>query len=368
MTKPDLIVQGMHGLGDNIHQRAVLRQLMQTHSVTLETSWASVYHDLVGDDLKLVRRPVGLRTQTKNAQREAGLFSNSKPQNANTVRIRYGGANVMQTASKTVLEAMCQSAGVSYANADYRLPVLAKWLDDAALKIVGSKVEGKPLLVYRPLVARTEWRGSMARNADPDSYAEIYEMLRPHFFVVSIADLVPGKEWIVGPEVDADLKFHNGELTFEDLAALFRAADLVLTSSGFAAILAPAVETNCISVIGGYEGIKCHSSGARFAPHLTIGPEVPCQCWSSSCRQACDKTLNMGAATAAVINFVEEHMPHVPTISRRVLSEKRIQISDKPAPGRATVMTAPPPRGTQAYSLWLQQTRHMARNGGGQKA
>ena len=36
--KPKLYVEGMHGLGDNIHQRAVLRKLVQAYDVWLETS------------------------------------------------------------------------------------------------------------------------------------------------------------------------------------------------------------------------------------------------------------------------------------------------------------------------------------------
>lgn len=377
MSKPDLLVQGMHGMGDNIHQRAVIRQLMQKHTVYLETSWAALYHDLVGPDLKLLRRSVALRTQTKNAIREEQLFTNVRPDKlASSVRIRYGGANVAQTKSKTVLEAMCQTVGVSYADADYRLPVPDAWNGDLfrKLKPLGKDAMEKPWLIVRPLVARTEWRGSMARNAHPENYAELYAMLRPHFFVISVADLVPSREWIVGEELDVDLKFHEGELTFEDLAALFQRADLVLTSSGFAAILAPAVGTPCISVVGGYEGTQCHASGEKWAPMLSLGPEVPCACWSSQCTIPCDKTLDMGKASAEIAQFVPNYVPALcnATISRPMpVSEKPIQFSDKPpapVPGRATVFAAPPQRGTQAYALWLQQTRRMQRNRGGEKA
>src|SRR3546814_11400043 len=46
-----IYVQGMHGLGDNLHQRAILRHLMQSHEVWLETPWPCIYHDLVGDQI-----------------------------------------------------------------------------------------------------------------------------------------------------------------------------------------------------------------------------------------------------------------------------------------------------------------------------
>jgi len=165
----------------------------------------------------------------------------------------------------------------------------------------------RPWMVYRPLVARPEWRGSMARNADPGDYAALFDEIRDKFFVVSVADLAEGQEWIVGPEAKADLSFHRGELTFEALAALFEMSDLVFTSSGFAAVLGPAVGTPTISVIGGYEDPRCHDSGAKFAPYLAIGPRAPCSCWTSQCRKACDKSIDLAPAREKVSAFVSQN-------------------------------------------------------------
>lgn len=297
-------------MGDCIHQRAVLRQLMATYTVSLETSWASMYHDLIAEGLIVMRRSVSLRTQNKNQQREAALFSSRRPV-GNTVRIRYGGGEVMQTESKTVLEAMCRSAGVSFADADYTLPVPDPWFQEL-FKTLGPittntlTARTKPWLVYRPLVARPEWRGSMVRNANPQHYAELFQLIRDTFFVVSVADLEPGREWIVGPELKADLTLHRGELTFETMAALFKAADLVYTSSGFAAILAPAVKTPVVSIVGGYEALSAHASGAKFVPYLGIGPRVECACWTSQCRQTCDKAIDMDMAADQLRAFVSQ--------------------------------------------------------------
>lgn len=312
MTKTPLYVEGMHGLGDNIHQRAVLRQIMQTREVWLETSWPSVYHDLVGPDLHLLGRKVNLRTQTKNAQREQAKFERSAPPGIERMRVMYHGANVMATDSKTVLEGMCRATGTSYVDADYTLPIPYEWIQkaEAVLNSIGYTPEIaaiKPLCVYRPLVARPEWKGSMARNANEIAYAHLFAYLRNHFFVLSVADLAPGAEWIVGPKLKADAELHHGELDFETLAAVFREADLVFTSSGFAAILAPAVETPCVSIVGGYEDARAHDSGKRFAPYMAIEPARPCQCWTSSCRQMCGKEIDMIPAIDAINQFVQAH-------------------------------------------------------------
>lgn len=318
--KTPLLVQGMHGMGDCIHQRAVLRQLMTSHVVTLETSWPSIYHDLIDEGLIVVRRPVALRTQTKNAIRESDKFSSLRPPHQEALRVRYGGREVMATKSKTVLEAMCDVTGTSYEAADYTLPVPQAWADELTRVMLAnaSFPSTKPILVYRPLVARPEWRGSMARNADPASYADLFSRIRDEFFVVSVADLEPGKEWLVGPELHADVALHSGELTFEALAALFSQADLVYTSSGFAAILGPAVGTSTISVTGGYETTGCHSSGAKFAPYLAVGPRVECGCWTSQCRQQCDKAIDLEAAGRQIVDFVSQNCIQISDSHRSV--------------------------------------------------
>lgn len=302
--KPTLHVMGMHGMGDCLHQRAVLRQLMVNNRVILETSWASMYHDLVGPDLTLIRKASGLRTQAKNVQREADKFTPMQPARGRSLRVAYGGASVLQTPSKTILEAMCNATGTDYGASDYSLPVPDAWTAELDRHL--PRHVQKPILIYRPLVARPEWLGSVIRNADPASYAALFAKLRDTFYVISVADLEPGKEWLVGPQLRADLTLHRGELTFEALAALFAHADLIYTSSGFAAILAPAVGTACLSVTGGYESVGCHASGADYAPFLSVGPRVECSCWTSACRRPCDKRLDMVAAISQVRAFMSE--------------------------------------------------------------
>jgi hypothetical protein len=301
-VKP-LVIQGMHGLGDCLHQRAVVKHYLELgRTVFLETSWPSVYHDYVETgQLRLVKRNVALRTQTKNAVREHDKFHTAvAPMNGEVIRVMYHGTEVMKTNSKTVLEAMCNVTGTPYESADFRLPVPDEWAEGVEL----PGYNGKPILLYRPLVARPEWKGSIRRNAHPPHYAHVMRFLRRHYFVISVADLEPGREWLVGPQLRADLKFHEGQLTFEQIAALTKAASLVVTSSGFAAILGPAVGTPTLSIIGGYEDGRAHDSGMRFAPYLAIEPEQPCRCWSSACAQPCTRKLNMSKASLAIQNFI----------------------------------------------------------------
>jgi len=296
-------ILGMQGMGDNVHQRAIVRELMTKQQVYLETPWPSIYHDLRGDDLKLVCKPSVLRTQTKNMEREADLFDYAEAPSGfgdRNIRVWYTGKDVQEGGS--VLDAMCKNTGVG--NRDFSLPVPDAW-KMITMDFLMPWNNGKPLLVYRPLVMRTEWGGCAARNPLIDHYHDIFMSIRDQFYVVSIADLVPNIEWMVSKPIKADLELHRGELGFKTLAGLFARASMVYASPGFAIPLAQAVGTPSICIFGGYENSSSFSGGARLAAYLGIDPEVPCSCWSH--KHPCRKAIDVPHAIHRVDDFVRKH-------------------------------------------------------------
>jgi hypothetical protein len=291
----------MQGMGDNIHQRAIIRDLIRRQEVYLETPWPSIYHDLRGPRLKLVCKPSSLRTQVKNMEREASRYDMAvAPQGFGdrNLRIWYNAEDVVREGS--VLAAMCSNAGVT--EHDFSLPVPDEWRM-ATMDFLRGWTNGKPLLVYRPLVQRTEWAGCSARNPLIDHYHEIFNSIRDKFYVVSIADLVPNIEWMVSKPIDADLELHAGQLPFEVMAGLFARASLVYASPGFAVPLAQAVGTPVVCVFGGYENSQSFAGGAALAPYLGIDTEVPCLCFSH--HHKCVKDIDVPSAIACLYNFVE---------------------------------------------------------------
>lgn len=300
-------IVGMHGLGDNLHQRAVIRHWMQTHEVWLETPWPSVYHDLVADGLRLAGKTSTLRTQRKNAEREAASFHATQLPSGQNVRVCYPAEDVRRLGS--VLAAMLTAAGCEGAEADFRLPIRPEWLAEAD-RLIASLATDKPILIYRPLVERNEWGGCKARNPDREAYQALFEAIRARFFVVSVADLVDGVEWISSHEAGADVEYHGGELVFETLAALVSRAALVFAAPGFAVPLAQAVGTPVVAVFGGYESARSFSLGARFAPYLGIEPVTPCECFAHD--HACDKRIDVPAATERLLRFLDETANHRP--------------------------------------------------------
>lgn len=300
---PDLPIKmlSMQGMGDNLHQRALVRRLMEQNVVYLDTPWPSIYHDLVGPRLHLVP-PVAttLRTQAKNVAREASKYDTMKaPRQVRLVRTWYTGEEVKRQGS--VLGAMAKNSGIT-GELDFRLPVPQGWLDtiDAYIRMWAPT---KPIMVVRPLVERTEWGGCASRNPDAGAYYSLFRQLCDRFFVISVADLVPHKEWLVAPLLVADIELHRGELPFELLAALMKRAALVYCSPGFAVPLAQAVGTPVVCVFGGFENSSSFSIGARYTPYLGIDPMVPCSCFSHT--HTHQKEINLVNAWADTSRFIE---------------------------------------------------------------
>lgn len=299
-----IMIEGMHGLGDNLHQRGLLKQLLAMgHEVHLASSWIAPYHDLIDDlGLKVFKRPTTLRTQTKNAYREEHKFSTAPQKPDKVLRISYSGEQVR--AHKSVLGAMCASIGVDYTRVDFRMPVPDAWKQAALAKITAANnntIPDKPILFYRPLVARTEWTGCGARNPDQSVYAELLKHNFSDYFIVSIADLVPGKEWLVGTPIRDNIRFHSGELNFEELAGLMALSDVAYTSPGFAVPLAQAISTPVVCIFGGYERSYSFSGGARFSHYLGIDPIKPCDCFAHN--HKCDKRIDIPRAHRAIVAF-----------------------------------------------------------------
>lgn len=294
--KTSIVVNGMQGLGDNLHQRAVVRQLMANFDVWLKTPWPSVYHDLVANGLHLLPSESRLRTQFKNSKREASQYSSTRPKSVSQeLRIWYSQDQVRKHGS--FLGAMCSASGLP--ETGFSMPIRAEWLDEAQ-RLIALWGARKPLLIYRPLVDRKEWEGCAARNPDAKAYVELVRAIKDDFFVVSVADLEAGVEWAVSEYIGADVTCHAGEVPVEILAALMSLSGAVFCSPGFALILAQSVGARLIAVFGGHESARLYSHGSET--DFFIEPNTPCECFSKA--HLCDKTINIEAYLPRLRSFV----------------------------------------------------------------
>ncbi|WP_217577333.1 methyltransferase domain-containing protein [Mesorhizobium sp. GbtcB19] len=297
--KPSLVALGMYGMGDCLHQRAVVRELMKTHDVELQTFYTAMYHDLKAEGLKVTlvdgRLPPRIRDQGNDNRAARARINHS-------LRIGYDHAQTRKHG--TLLAAMFGSAGLPVPERpDFSLPVKPEWR--AAARALVGDTGGRPLMIYRPIIINGTWP-CPSRSPDPAAYAALYQSIKDRFFTVSICDLTQKGEQIVGEEQPTDLKLHRGEADFETLAGLFAEASLVFGNAGFTPILAQAVGTPNIVVYGGNESFRyTNIVGAHLAPTLPIEPVKPCECFER--HHNCDKTIDLEAALPKVEAFAAAH-------------------------------------------------------------
>lgn len=308
-----IVVRGHLGFGDCIHQRAIVRALMSSgEQVVLETFYSSLYRDLRAEGLRIhpIRgHPPRVREQEKMINDHVPV-----PHDARRVRLRYDARSVH--AHGSILAAQFACAGLTMPERpDFGMTVPDSWRATARRLRGGST---KPLMVYRPLVLNNLFHCEQ-RLPDVDVYAALYESVRDRYHVVSAANLGDYGEHIAGPEMPADVRFHRGELSSEELVGLYAEADLVFACAGFAPVLAQAVGTRVAIVYGGHEGLRTTNSvGAHLAPTLAIEPVRVCECHGGHYTRGpnmelvkpvrdheCDKTVDLPRALDRLHEFLE---------------------------------------------------------------
>jgi hypothetical protein len=268
------LIHGMKGLGDNIFQRAFVKPFAakQRH-VYIETPWPELYADL---PVGVVKVATSLRTQAKNQSVSAASWVKA-PVRPNVIRVGYGHYNLSSSSIVKIME------GIFGVSPEFSLPPLP------ACPVVTDK----PIAVVRPVTVRTEWRNE-ARNPRPEYICQAADELRERgFHVVSIADLAPGLEWLVGDAPSADTAFHAGELRVMELLALIANASICVGGVGWLLPACAAAGVPMVVVAGGQGGHNgpARVTDERMQPGLIrwVMPDNYCECGQMLHR--CDKTI-----------------------------------------------------------------------------
>lgn len=251
------------GLGDNIYARAFVKIYPGAH---LETPWPELYSDL---DVHCVRPVTQLRTQSKNIAKQSEW---ANPVNGAQLRIAYGRDRIIDGLRKSF---RCEPA-------EFDMPPFGE-----------SPVDGKYVLV-RPATVRAEWRAD-TRNPLPEYIAfASAEMRRRGYTVVSVADLEPGKEWAVGDLPDADIRYHNGELSVSRLMALTQHASAIIGGIGWIVPASIAAKVPAWIICGGQGGFNSPEHITDECMDLSkiefIVPDNFCMCTLK--QHSCDKRIS----------------------------------------------------------------------------
>ncbi|HDG1667821.1 TPA: hypothetical protein PFE31_002073 [Kluyvera ascorbata] len=267
MLNVPLFIDGMLGMGDNIYQRAFVRQLPA--GTFIKTPWPELYEDL---PVLPVRSNTALRTQRKNEHRTQAAY-HRPPDMRQTKRIFYGPEHLRRG---SIFDAMRQQFGVE--PGAISLPSFGP----------AEFTHEKPIAVIRPATVRSEWR-SDSRNPDPNYLLKASRILREHFCVISVADLQDGEEWAVGELPEADLRLHAGELGLKSLMRLVEHAAVVVTPVGWALPAAIAYKTPVYVVAGGRGGHNAPEIVTDPVMDLSrVGWAIPdnycrCEAWDHHC-------------------------------------------------------------------------------------
>ena len=205
-----IVVNGMYGIGDNIHQRAVIRELMKKHEVWLRTCHVALYHDLVAQGLHLLFQSTRLHAQARTikveAERYPDAYNNAAPIVASSCKIWYNKVDIDTFGS--IMNSMFGVLGLPIPQKpDFSLPIPDAWRE----RVPRYDQRGKPLMLYRPIVLRKEWNGA-SRNPDVNAYARLYKEIRDRFMQERVAP-VAAQSGQSGPMPIEDLPVHNSLLS-----------------------------------------------------------------------------------------------------------------------------------------------------------
>lgn len=274
-----LAVETMHGLGDSLYQRPIVKALAEEYDpLFVTTPWPQFFADIPG--VSLVKPSATYRTQRRNLDRVASRTDWRTARGVRQVRFGYMPGDLRK---RTLFETLCVKVGVERQAFDWAPPPLPPC----------PVPTDRPFAVIRPVTERYEWL-NRARNPDPQYVAEAAEELRARgFVVVSIADIASRMEWLVGPKPYADIRFHKGELGAMELLSLVAHAAVVVGPVGW---IVPACVTlgTPLVVIGGGQG--GHNAPERLvdrhmplSPICWIRPKPACDC--ASMEHACNKVI-----------------------------------------------------------------------------
>lgn len=268
-----ILIRGMKGLGDNIYQRACVREIAKQEAVYLETPWPELYSDL---PIRFVRRETPLRTQMKNLQRQPAHRWSDPPNGIRAVRNQYGFP-------PGIVEGMARALSIDPNSMIFDLP------EFPAVRLNTDR----PIAVIRPVTERREWP-SRSRNSKPEYVAKATAILRERgFYTISLADVDEDSEWFIGKPQETDLAFHHGEILVEKMMALIRQAAVVVGSVGWIVPACIATGTPLFCLLGG--------RGAHNAPEVITHrsmdlsrvmwatPDCFCRCDRPT--HECDKTI-----------------------------------------------------------------------------
>ncbi len=245
-------VKAPQGIGDNLYARPFVKLLaaQRDNDVYVETNLPHLISDL---NVKFIRPQVSHRTQAKELAYAQALgieftypkfdtFDTYVPKFERTIDYHYNYVDLKAHGHVSSIEKRFGfEPGSTYPVFD--LPSLP----DHYLQLPTDK----KIAVVRPVTHRNEFHCT-SRSPNPHYVNWCARVLRSSgYYVISIADVEIGSEWMEGDEPPADMKFHRGELGILGVLSLLQRADIVIGGAGFIVPAAVCAGANLFLILGG---------------------------------------------------------------------------------------------------------------------
>lgn len=236
-------VEGLHGLGDNIYQRAFVRDMVLDKLVMIRTPWPQLYMDLENVSFVYCQSP--LRTQAKNVEMLEGQIAynlRSVAEGCASFRYRfmYGSATLAVESITDTFRKICQPRQKLI----FDLPttnIQSKWVPPH---------NGMKYIVVKPPTVRHEWKNP-ARNPNTAAFKYVVDKLRDHYTIISVADVDESEEYFVDAPPESHIQFHRGELDVLTLIHLVRHAAACVGGVSWMVPMSIATGTPMFCMLGG---------------------------------------------------------------------------------------------------------------------
>lgn len=293
MSKKNIWIKPMQGIGDLLYTRPFVKVLSQDHNIYMETVLPAMFKDI--PNIKYVDpQTLTYRTQQKQREFEVPVKYHKVPDGLEMTYPYYIAEDI---GSKSIVAVMYDKFGMDYKTPiEWSLPDFSAEFADRSSKTIASIIPwGKQkIAIIRPSTIRKEWE-IYTRSPKPEYIAWCCKVLNEAgYFTVSIADLEPKKEWLQDAvDVPAQLKLHSGELGIYGTFELIKRADIVVAGSGFCIPAAVSAGTPIFTIFGGRQ--KFDSVYKVFHPSMNLHkigwatPANPCKC--SMMKHDCNKVI-----------------------------------------------------------------------------
>lgn len=288
ITNPKAVrINSFHGIGDMIYVRPFIKELCNRDlEVYIDTSLPQLLKDC--KNIRLLRPNILWRTQLNN------LSNNSNDINWYTGEIpRFSNTNIIDPlyneedlANSSVIHSFERKFNISFDNLELDYPELISH----GLNLPTDK----KIAIIRPVTIRAEWE--CESRAPLSNYIAWCSkiLMDSGYYVISIADLKQGQEWLVDPAPPAHLCLYNQQLSIEKTLALIQSADVVVGGSGFIVPAAIAAKVPLFIIFGGRGGFDAPWKILDLRMDLRkIGWAIPdefCRC--TSMKHTCNKKIS----------------------------------------------------------------------------